>query len=859
MAVLVALSDTTLGTALGFNKVMAKNLGSFSTTELAITTTRTIAFTPAFTGSMLGVFLDLSGTAATSGTKGARVELLESGTIRAVRMLSASEIVNNDSSCSGCWTKYVDGGTFPYFINSTAAGIWSIRVIDSGSLTNAWSLRTSDATNPFYIVVADSRATYVDNQDIPVSSYQGKIGLDQDFTFKGDGVTGNATESVCGVIGSYSDPTAGGVNGFYWAATAPIQGRLNGYFAVGAHAAFRVGTSSNTLSMSSQGTLQVLRATSGTATISGFVGPFGSATTNRESKNSILIYGAVPTDGAEDAVLSADVALGASSFTTTLITGWSSGDLIFVGGQSTRGLSTFVNSTVLNSTGLTVNLSSGIVGSIRATSGRVIRYNGYGFRLFGDSGAGVAVQDMGTMANFTIYGTEIKRLGFRTNGNGGTSIEASDRRSSYIFSHCSVEGNTGGSVSSFANVPPHQEPLLFDHFNVVKNGIYNATLGGSNNPNAKFTDCINIYCGPVNGTPTTFSASSVSPQFLRCSFENSNNNFITMNGILGVVAECRFYGNSAVAMRYNTGLNFTNSGNMYDNNATAFQLAAVISGIETDSKFGTLQSNTTDINAVAGSYYDWEFASPSGNLTLSATSTSNLASLPGSMLRFSDYNDTPNDDRTELPYGKYQRCGAGLSDTTVRTAGTFSIRLAPNEANFILNYPNLDTQRAVPTGDIQNQTMTVSCWVYINNSNYAAGTYTLPTLYVKYDNLTTVTDVASSTFGSWQQLSVTFTPTTQLGQIKVWVGGATDALSTDAYFYIADFNVAYPAGDSLNLGSQTLWVNALPVWPPIATTGLTDSLWDSQTSAHTQIGSFGKLAITTEIKADDASVLRGVV
>jgi hypothetical protein len=157
-----------------------------------------------------------------------------------------------------------------------------------------------------------------------------------------------------------------------------------------------------------------------------------------------------------------------------------------------------------------------------------------------------------------------------------------------------------------------------------------------------------------------------------------------------------------------------------------------------------------------------------------------------------------------MTYGEIQRTHSTLPDTTVRTAGGSAMRFTPTSSTDSMYW-----EQIIPTGNIQTKTMTITCWVYINNAAYYAGTHTKPTLTVTYDQTSTVTAVATGTAGSWQQLACTFTPTTGYGQIEMKVTGATDATGTDRYFYVDDVNVAYPAGVAIDLGNLDLWADGI--------------------------------------------------
>ncbi len=162
-----------------------------------------------------------------------------------------------------------------------------------------------------------------------------------------------------------------------------------------------------------------------------------------------------------------------------------------------------------------------------------------------------------------------------------------------------------------------------------------------------------------------------------------------------------------------------------------------------------------------------------------------------------------------------------------------AMRFTPYGATNLMHW-----EQNIPTGDITSQTMTITCWVKINNAAYYAGTHTKPTLTVTYDQTSIVTSVATTGTG-WQQLACTFTPATSFGQVQIKITGGTDATGTDRYFYVDDFNIAYPAGVQISLGGLDLWADGLPVAPAIATMPSITGVWDEPLTAHTVSGSFG--------------------
>lgn len=139
--------------------------------------------------------------------------------------------------------------------------------------------------------------------------------------------------------------------------------------------------------------------------------------------------------------------------------------------------------------------------------------------------------------------------------------------------------------------------------------------------------------------------------------------------------------------------------------------------------------------------------------------------------------------------------------------------------------------------------MTVAVWVKINSATYYAGTHQKPRLTVNYDNGTEAYSEASAST-NWQQIFVTFTPTTTYGQITVSISGRTDATGSNAYFYVDDMTLLYPSNHSLDLGGLDNWANGLPVTPPIAIPlsaySVSNAVWEELLASHTNSGTMGK-------------------
>lgn len=250
--------------------------------------------------------------------------------------------------------------------------------------------------------------------------------------------------------------------------------------------------------------------------------------------------------------------------------------------------------------------------------------------------------------------------------------------------------------------------------------------------------------------------------------------------------------------------------------------------------WGQTLANTHSIDAADGVFVQAIF----NDCTLDASPVGpqRTGIVPGSYFRMVGANSGADDHRSYEKYGRLQSVGAGLTDTTVHTAGAgkFGIRFQPTSST-----NRLEWAFATPTGNIQGRTMTVAVWCKINAAAYYAGVHQKPRLTVRYDNATDAYSEAAAGTG-WQLLSVTFTPTTTYGQITVTLSGMTDATGSDAYIYYDDFAVLYPAGYALDLGGMDLWADALPITPPIATVASPADVWLVPAANLTGVGTIGK-------------------
>lgn len=836
MAVVISNGATTLATAGGFYRVEAHNLGMMSATQLALSSTRTIPVTFANAGNCKGIVLALS-SASASSSKSVTVVLQENvasvWTDRTSVTLTAAQISNSAASTAyATWITPFVFGT-PYAV-TTAASTWRFS-ITQGAGTNNWQLKTSDATNPSYATWCDNAVSYASG-DVPIA--KDKITIDMDATFTGVAFTGGSN-SVCAWACTSSTPTPASVAMFEWenAPAASYKLNINGYFIIGAHSGFRAGTADSPIPYTEKANIIIKSASIGTTTATGFYDGDTAAVVGRQH---LFLYGEIPANN-NRTTLASDAATAQQDIVTTDSTGWSVGDAIVICKSNAQSVTTnTAGFTIETIAGTAINVNTNILTATRKSGGHVFRLNGYGVYLKYEINATSNLKLHGCNS-LVLSGVQIENVTLiNTNGTAAWYDDAANITSQVTVEDCSVYNSYGTSN-------------LFTTFNFVSSGTLSVqrnnffrvgTAGTQYGPNGGMTfsdnvfmDCSSCVTGSYRNQKLTitgnyfYNSSANGIQSGGIALSNMDNNVFW--GVLyavrldGAIVQSTFDNNtidyaSVWFLILSSASNFTCSNNSIGVTGLVSYLFQIYTGY---AAVPQIIMRDTNIGTITSTYWPLTGGVPY-NIT-NAVDTSYLA--------FQNYDLTTSDDRFYMPYGEIQRTKAGLSDTTVRTSGGSAMRFMPTSSTNLIHW-----EQTIPTGDITSKTMTITCWVYINNAAYYAGTHTKPTLTVTYDDgASSVTSVATATAGSWQQLACTFTPATSYGQVTMKITGGTDATGTNRYFYIDDFNIAYPAGVQVNLGGLDLWADGIPVAPAIATMPSITGVWDEPLTAHTVSGSFG--------------------
>lgn len=830
MAVVVSNGATTLATASGFYGAEAYNLGMFSATYLALSTTRTIPVTFANTGNCQGLILDLSSGAATS-TRDVTVVLQENvasvWTDRSSVTLTANQIANSAASTANAqWI--VPFNLTPYAI-TTAGSTWRFSISQSGSGTN-WSLKTSDGTNPFYVTWCDNVATFASN-DVVIA--KDKVTIDMSATFKGVTGTGAANHSVCAIACRSTTPTPANVAMFEWenAPAAAYTLTIDGFFVLSAHSGFRAGTSASPIPSAQMATINVIAATSGTSTNSGLND--GSSTTDSVvGRMHLFLYGEVPTTRVTTLANTANT--GQQDIVTTDSTGWAVGDSICItkgnGNSSTAETVPFTIDTIA---GTAINVNTNIVTYNRMAGGHVFRMNGYG--VYWKTNFNLATNTKLWGANsIVLSGVQISGIQIGTsNGTVLWSDDSANITAQLTVQYCSLFNGTYASSASLFSAINHVGggTFLIDNCHSFRQSTVGTQYGPTGLKTVKnsiFFDCSSPLAGSFNNAGYLYEDNYL---------YNSLSNAIGTAGMVNSTVQRNYFYGNTYSLRADGPIINMDWNNNITNVASSviFTLRVLVNFIMVDDTIGDEGLVTYLFNPLTGSsVYSTTIMRDPTIGTVGATTVFNPeVMVDGAYFNIQNYDNLAGDDRSYMPYGEIWRTGATLADTTVRTAGGSAMRFMPTSSTNLIHWG-----QTIPTGDIDTKTMTITCWVKINNAAYYAGTHTKPTLTVTYDQTSTITSVATTGTG-WQQLACTFTPATSFGQVQMKITGATDATGTNRYFYVDDFNIAYPAGVQVDLGGLDLWADGLPVAPAIATMPSITGIWDEPLTAHTVSGSFG--------------------
>lgn len=848
MAILISKSDTASFTNNEWYRAEAYNPTSRSFTAVTLTTSAlAIPVTFLNAGNCMGVILCIrSGRTerAISTMRDVIVDLEENvasvWTVRASKTLTTTQI-NSGLSPAGSFYVPFEFAT-PYAV-TTAASTWRFTVRSGATNTNHYSLATSNGTAPFYIAWCDTQVTPVSGSDMLVA--KNYVDMNSSFTLKSYLGTGETVSGACAISCRNIDPTPANVAYFRCLTpAAPYVLTLDGQFVISSHGGFRLGTESVPIPATNRFKISLENATTGSSVISQFTDQL--AQQGVCGRWSFFAYGEVPTN--ISSTLTGNFLSGVTAITVANGSVFNTNDRLVIGkreGATDAGINRYVVTSVV---GNTVNFTPALNTDTAYTGGLVIKVknqstnlSGYGVEITRVEGAAKVAFDFallaGMTANFTCNGVYFQLVRYAGGANGSGYGEDLAYCTPITFKNCMINNNI--VERSFATE--------FSGF------ILNNTL---QQKGIVFENCYFMRCSPMT------SITNVSPSPIGTTSYLGGDIYMTNIKIFGMqanntgwtpISNTRFFIDGLLAENFGGGssaLPFAGYDSTYKNvtiyraqGDNAYGVIRVIgcingtfenlkinganSGIIFESvsnvifkntTFGDERANVTDIQAWPKAYTDSVFKTVTGNPIISTKLLAGMAE--SAQIKFENTNGT-NIDYVRQPLGDIYRTGTGLADTTVRTAGGYAMRFQPKSGTVATYW----TQN-IPTGNIQNQTMTVGVWVKINSANYWAGTHQMPRITVSYDNGTASAYGEAAQSTNWQFVFVPITPTTTFGQMTFTVTGMTDATTSNAYFYVDDFSAALPQGATLNLGNLDLWSNGLPVSPAnLATTVTASDVW----------------------------------
>lgn len=760
MAIIVSNGNVSLSTASAFDSVECSNMGMFSATSLALTSSRQINFTPTSTRNSKGVILCLIGGSSTNN-RSVKVDLCDGSTVLQTVTLTSAQISNSVANSSGGWIVYFD-----YTDNSlTSAHVYNFKVVQTGGSVGTWSIKTSDATNAFFIEVPDKAVTATTGDTI---IFKDKVTWDVTPFTLGPGQlgTGDAANAVSGVfVKCPSAPTSANTQGnLVWDTTAARSLTLDGMLITSAHTAWRIGTSGSRCTKTNLATITFANRSAGTVT-SGIYGTSGTVA-DGEKKQSLFWYGELPTNAY--GTLQADTTVGGGSFKVTqdVTAGtnpWASGERVAVGKQTAKGagdtaIYTISGTPTWDGTKSTVSLTGTLATNVRKTGGHVIRLEGYGIKLISNTTNRGVVQ-MRHPSNFVFDGIEVEETTL-TLGQSASFANQDDtaNRSQPNIKNCSWYHTSGGSLFAVNGILVESEGFLIDkvyayRINTANTPVFQSGVSGT----TTLSNCITIGISGASQMTTTSKA-----VYTNNVVENVINGYSLAGKLL------TFTGNSIWGSNLSSGaVALTSviapssiSGNIYDNNSLAIGFAATaVKVVETNSFFGSTTANTADFSFTADAYFDYTLVNPSGALTV--TTTNEADTISGSHFRVTNYNLTANDYRAWYTEGSFLSNGSNLEQYTSQSTDTLSA---------VYN---------LKSGAVSTFAVRAYITCTMSNAGYYAGVNTLPTLSVAYDTSSTASGVASATTSA-QTLAASFTPATDNNAIAISLRTQTDAGATNS-------------------------------------------------------------------------------
>ncbi len=312
--------------------------------------------------------------------------------------------------------------------------------------------------------------------------------------------------------------------------------------------------------------------------------------------------------------------------------------------------------------------------------------------------------------------------------------------------------------------------------------VSNAAIGTLGASNQTFSGCLdfNGAGSTVGGQSFSLRVSSVNNTFNDChSYGANSSNTASMAGITIQASNNNTFTNCSVNAARQSGI-FMNTGS---------------SNTFNNCNFGTLVSNVIDIriNSNTGNTAVFKNCSFGSGTLISGY----LAQLVGSDIAFQDFGTDASSHRWYTEKGSFWSSGAGLTDTTVRTAGSLAVAIKPEDG----------TTGATMTFKIPaNPTSQVQVYGYLyRNATFSSGILRVD-LYLPDTLLTSPPDdsvTMATTTLAWLPWTLTANYTSADSRYATVVITAVTG-TAGAYAFLDDI---YDAGLTNKVAGLDLWDN----------------------------------------------------
>lgn len=290
------------------------------------------------------------------------------------------------------------------------------------------------------------------------------------------------------------------------------------------------------------------------------------------------------------------------------------------------------------------------------------------------------------------------------------------------------------------------------------------------------------------------------------------------------------YGGNATNTSYGYALGiYSSSGNTFNNssiNATRGRAILGSTAQQTtfnDCDFGTISNNTSDVSIVTATANDMLFSQCNFGSTTLLDNYSN--SLEGSEYAFFEMDGDINKHRWYRKVGSGWSSGAGLTDTTTRTAGSLALCLKPED-----NTNGMFWQTLIPANPSSQSN--IFGYAY-RNATFSSGTFKVE-LFLPGSLTPDASYTFPTTTGTWLPFNISayYSGTTSRYALVKFTAITNTA---GAYAFIDDL---YDAGTGNKVAGLDTWYNGKPspVMVSTDTSSIPAQVWaypNNNTSANT--------------------------